>query len=81
MKPKKTLITTYHTDVTDFSDAVIDLQKAFIRMLAGEGQHVEFEVVTEDATADNATAERLLRQVRAEFKASDEPDQGHPGGK
>lgn len=48
MKPKKTLITTYYTDVTDLSDVIIDLQKAFIRAMASEGQRVEFEVITED---------------------------------
>jgi hypothetical protein len=26
MNPKKTLITTYYTDVTDLSDAIIDLR-------------------------------------------------------
>jgi hypothetical protein len=68
--PKKTLITKFYHDVSGFSDAMIDLQKAFIKVAAGETR-VEFEVVTENEETDNATAERLLNQVRAEFSAAD----------
>jgi hypothetical protein len=75
MQTKKTLITKFFTDVTGLSERLIDLQKAIIRAYSGDNQRVEFEVITEDPDADNATAERLLRLVRSEFETNDEQSQ------
>jgi hypothetical protein len=74
-KPKKTLIAKLFIDVSDFSDAVIDLQKAFMCVAADDDTRVEFEVIVENEEIENATAERLLHLVRSEFKEHDKaPD-------
>lgn len=70
MKPKKTLVAKLYTDVSELSDAVIDLQKAFMRVAAGDSR-IEFEVLVENEATDNAIADRLLNLVRSEFKERD----------
>lgn len=68
MTMKKTLITKVYADVSDQSDAMIDLYKAFMRVAAGEECRIDFEVITEN---EEATAKRPLSLVRSEHPAHD----------